>query len=154
MMRAMWPDPSRIDTSLDSRAITFENASGARGAGGTTYDGRKGSPSRRFEPAERVTLAEIEGPGCIRHIWMTFPPAPPEVMRGLFLEVFYDGATEPSVSVPCLDFFGLPHGRPVPYHSALASAQEGRGFNAYFPMPFARHVHIELVNSSGRAVTL
>ena len=34
-------------------------------------------------------------------------------MRALFLEVFYDGADEPSVSVPCLDFFGLPHGRPV-----------------------------------------
>ena len=56
----------------------------------------------------------------------------------LFLEVFYDGADEPSVSVPCLDFFGLPHGRPVAYDSALTSAQEGRGFNSYLPMPFGQ----------------
>ena len=35
--------------------------------------------------------------------------------------------TEPSVSVPFVDFFGLPHGRPVAYHSALHAVQEGRG---------------------------
>jgi len=148
----MFGDPSRIDTSLDSRAITFENPTGARGAGGATYEGRKGAPSRRIEAGERVTLAEIEGPGTIRHIWMTFPPAPPEVMRGLHFDVFYDGSTEPSVSVPCLDFFGLPHGRPVAYASALTSAQEGRGFNAYFPMPFRQSVRVELTNSAARAL--
>jgi len=151
-MRAMWFDPSRIDTSLDSRAITFENPTGARGAGGTTYKGRKGAPSRRFASGERVTLADIDGPGTIRHLWMTFPPAPPEVMRGLVLEVFYNGSSEPSVSTPCLDFFGLPHGRPAPYSSMLTSAQEGRGFNAYFPMPFERNVRVELTNSTQRAL--
>ncbi len=36
-------------------------------------------------------------------------------MRSVVLEVFYDGLEEPSVSLPCLDFFGLPHGRPAPY---------------------------------------
>ena len=56
----------------------------------------------------------------------------------MVLEVFYDGAAEPSVSVPCLDFFGLPHGRPVAYHSALTAVNEGRGFNSYVPMPFRR----------------
>ena len=29
------------------------------------------------------------------------------------------------------------------FASALTSAQEGRGFNAYFPMPFAKQVRIE-----------
>ena len=61
---------------------------------------------------------------------------------------FYDGRTEPSVSVPCLDFFGLPHGRPTPYVSALTTAHEGRGFNAYFPMPFTDHLRVELTNSA------
>ncbi len=151
-MRVMWLDPSRIDTSLDSRAITFENPTGARGAGGTSYDGRKGSPSRRIEAGERVVLAEIDGPGTIRHIWMTFPPAPPEIMRGLSFDVFYNGASEPSVSVPCLDLFGLPHGRPVAYSSFLTAAQEGRGFNAFFPMPFEGSVRVELTNASARAL--
>jgi hypothetical protein len=69
-------------------------------------------------------------------------------MRAMMLEVFYDGASEPSVSVPCLDFFGLPLGRPVHFVSALAAAQEGRGFNCYFPMPFGRGVRIECTNGA------
>ena len=118
----MFEDPSRIDLSQESRAITFENPAGARGSGGMARGGRKGSPNRVLQPGETVQLADIEGPGTVRHIWMTFPPAPPEVMRSLWMEVRYDGASEPSISVPCLDFFGMPHGRPVAYTSALTSA--------------------------------
>jgi hypothetical protein len=147
-------DPARIDTTLDSRAVTFENPTGARGAGGASHGGRKGAPSRRIGPVERVVLADLEGPGVVRHLWMTIPPAPPERMRSVLLEVFYDGADEPSVSVPCLDFFGLPHGRPVAYHSALAAVNEGRGFNSYVPMPFRRSIRIELVNAGAKATTL
>jgi hypothetical protein len=40
-------------------------------------------------------------------------------MRSVMIDVYYDDLEEPSVSVPCLDFFGLPHGRPVAYFSAL-----------------------------------
>jgi hypothetical protein len=145
-------DPSRIDLSLDCRAITFENPTGARGAGGTAHGGRKGAPSRNLPPGEAVELANIQEPGTIRHIWMTFPPATPETMRGLWMEVFYDGADAPSISVPCLDFFAMPLGRPVAYHSALASAQEGRGFNAYYPMPFRESCRIVVTNSSGRTL--
>ena len=74
-------NPAVVDPSLDSRAITFENLAGARGAGGTAHGGRKGAPNRLLQPGERVVLADIEGPGIIRHIWMTFPPARPERMR-------------------------------------------------------------------------
>jgi len=147
-------DPACIDPSLDCRAATFENPSGARGAGGRAHGGRKGAPSRRLAPGERVVLADIRGPGTLRHIWMTFPPAPPEIMRALSMEVFYHGASEPSISVPCLDFFGLPHGRPVPYASAIASAQEGRGFNSYVPMPFHDTVRVELTNAAARSMDL
>jgi hypothetical protein len=143
-------DPSNLDPSLDSRAVTFENPTGERGAGGRSAGGRKGAPSRRLAPDEKVVLADLRGMGTLRHLWMTFPPAPPEVMRALWMEVFYDGADAPSVSVPCLDFFGLPHGRPAAYFSALTAAQEGRGFNAYFPMPFRRSVRVELTNSAPR----
>ena len=45
-------------------------------------------------------LADVEGPGIVRHIWMTFMPARPERMRAQIIEVFYDGADEPSISVP------------------------------------------------------
>lgn len=147
-------NPALIDSRLDCRAVTFENPTGARGSGGAEHDGRKGAPNRRIAPGERVVLADLDGPGTIRHVWMTFPPARPDVMRALVLELFYDDADEPSVSVPCLDFFGLPHGRPVAYHSALTSAQEGRGFNCYVPMPFRRRVRVELLNASSRHTLL
>lgn len=147
-------DPAYINADLDSRAATFENPSGARGAGGTAFGGRKGAPSGLVAPGQTVVLADIDGPGTVRHIWMTFMPAPPETMRALLLEVFYDGATEPSVSAPCLDFFGLPHGRPIPYHSALASAQEGRGFNSYVPMPFENSARITLTNAAAHPAIL
>jgi hypothetical protein len=145
-------DPSHIDLSLDSRALTFENPRAERGAGGRAHGGRKGAPARILGPGERVVLGELEGPGVVRHIWMTFPPAPPETMRALTLEIFWDGAGEPSVSVPCLDFFALRHGRPVPYTSALTAARVGRGFNAYFPLPFRRSARFEVTNHAKRRV--
>jgi hypothetical protein len=151
---SLFDDPSRIDLTLDSRAVTFENPTGARGAGGAAASGRKGAPSRRLAPGETVVLADLEGPGRIRHVWMTFPPGPPEAMRAVWMEAFYDGAPEPSLSVPCLDFFALPHGRPAAFASALAAAQEGRGFNAYYPMPFRRALRLELTNGSARPIDL
>ena len=131
-------NPSFIDTSVEPRAVTFENPTGARGAGGTTAGGRKGAPSQVIGAGERVVLASIEGPGVLRHLWLTMLPAPPDRLRALSLEVFYDGADEPSVSVPILDFFCLPHGRTAPFASALVAVAEGRGFNSTIPMPFAR----------------
>lgn len=139
-------NPAVIDQSLDSRSASFENPTGARGAGGTAHGGRKGAPNRTVQPGERVVLADVDGPGVLRRIWMTCLPAPPEAMRALAFEVSYDGRDAPSVSVPCLDFFGLPHGRAAAYHSALTAVNEGRGFNATIPMPFRHAVRVELVN--------
>jgi hypothetical protein len=140
-------DAACIDTSLDSRSISFENVTGERGRGGMAAGGRKGAPARTLAPGEKVTLCDIKGPGRVRHIWMTFyPEASPEDKRSLFLEAFYDDLDVPSISVPCLDFFGLPHGRAVPYSSALTSVAEGRGFNSYFPMPFGKRLRIEVTN--------
>ena len=145
-------DAARIDLSLDCRAVSFENPTGARGAGGSACGGRKGAPLRRVAPGERVVLADLAGPGTLRHVWMALLPGPPEALRSLGLEVFYDDAAEPSVSVPCLDFFASPHGRLVAFDSALVSVHEGRGVNAYYPMPFRRRVRVELVNASLRAI--
>jgi hypothetical protein len=141
-------NPAVVDPDLDSRAVTFENTTGARGAGGTAHGGRKGAPNRRIRAGERVVLADLEGPGTVRHIWLTVPPAPPERLRALVLEVFYDDATEPSISVPVVDFFGLPHGRLAPYESALTAALEGRGLTSYLPLPFGRRIRVEFVNAS------
>jgi hypothetical protein len=147
-------DLTRVSPVLDCRACTFENPTGERGAGGRTAGGRKGSPSREIAPGETVTLADVAGPGVVRHVWMTFPPAPPEVMRAMVVEVFYDGRDEPSVSAPAVDFFGVPHGRPRPLSSALTAIHEGRGFNSFVPMPFGGRLRITFTNGSERSVPL
>jgi D-arabinan exo alpha-(1,3)/(1,5)-arabinofuranosidase (non-reducing end) len=147
-------DLSIIDLGLDSRSISFENVTGERGAGGAALGGRKGAPRRMIDSGEKVVLADIEGPGTVRHIWMTFRRIPPEAMRAVRMEVFYDGAAEPSVSVPWLDFFGMPHGRPAAYASAMMAIQEGKGFNSYLPMPFAKKIRIELTNLSPKPIPL
>lgn len=141
-------NPSLVDTTIDCRAVTFENPTGARGAGGTTARGRKGAPSAVLGVGERAVLADLEGPGTIRHLWMTTSPSPPESARALRLEVFYDGSDRPSICVPVLDFFCLPHGRRAAFSSSLVAAQEGRGLNTYVPIPFRRHVRVELTNES------
>ncbi|HEX5068451.1 MAG TPA: glycoside hydrolase family 172 protein [Myxococcota bacterium] len=152
----MWnaEDPARIDTSHEIRTISFENPSGGRGTAGRAAGGRKGAPQRMLAPGERLVLADIAGPGRVRHLWLTIPPMPPEAMRAVWLEIFYDDKDLPSVSVPCLDFFGLPHGRPAPHASLLSAAQESRGFNAWIPMPFPSRIRIELWNASSRRFPL
>ena len=147
-------NPALIDTRLDCRSISFENPNGERGQGGRAAGGRKGAPHRWIAPGETLVSAEIKGPGRIRHIWMTFPPDKPEEMRSVWMEMFYDGLKAPSISVPCLDFFGLPHGRLAAYDSAMTSVHEGRGFNAYFPMPFSAQIRVEITNSSSSATLL
>jgi hypothetical protein len=146
----LFGDPSLLLPGVESRSASFENPTAAKGAGGTAAGGRKGAPWRRIEPGETVTLLDVEGPGTIRRWWMTIPPAEPPHMRAVWLEVFYDGLPEPSV--PWLDFFGVAQGRPTEYSSALTSVQEARGFNNVMPMPFARHVRVEVTNGSAEAI--
>lgn len=145
-------DPSFVDETLDSRAVTSENPTGARGSGGMSFGGRKGRGGQTIRAGETAVLAQIEGPGTLRHFWIALPTwwESPESMRSLRLEGYYDEMTEPSISVPLLDFFGLPHGRVIEYYSQLTTAPGGRGLNSYIPIPFDRSVRIELVNESDR----
>lgn len=147
-------DPSKIDLTHSIRTVSFENPSGARGAAATAHGGRKGAPLRMLGPGERVVLADLAGPGRVRHFWMTFPPMPPNEMRALWLEIHYDDAQCPSASLPCLDFFGCPLGRPVAFASQWNAAQEGRGFNSWLPIPFRRRLRIEVTNGSARRFPL
>ncbi len=47
-------------------------------------------------PGETHVLADIEGAGCIRHIWMTTRCYAPQYLRKLVLEMHWDGEENPS----------------------------------------------------------
>ena len=79
---------------------------------------------------------------------------PPAFLRAEVLEVFYDDLAEPSVSVPALDFFGVVHGVPASYASALTAANEGLGLECRIPMPFDGRIRLEYVNASDEVALL
>ena len=98
----------------------------------------------RAEPGGRYVLADLEGPGCIRHLWMT-TRALPGINRSMILRLYWDGATVPAVEAPLGDFFGMCHGVGYyPINNQFLSVQDQSGYNAYFAMPFERGARLEL----------
>ena len=97
-----------------SRSINWENRKGEKGMGGRAASdlgtARKGSPCiPEIKSGETVTLAEMDGPGTINHIWITVTDRTSErnryVLRDLVLRMYWDGEEEPSVESPLGDFF-------------------------------------------------
>ncbi len=80
----------------------------------------------RIEPGETKVLADITGPGCITHIWMTQG----NHYRECLVKITWDDAEHPSILVPLGDFFGLGHSIVNSYQSLLFSAST-RGNNKF-----------------------
>ena len=123
----------------------------------SSWDRSGGNDDRlTIQPGQTVTLADLDGPGAITHIWCTValphrePPLATETdyLRRLVIRITWDGAEHPSVLVPLGDFFGVGHGRTTNFVSAplQMSPEDGKGFNCWFAMPFAARAHVELVS--------
>ena len=137
-------------STLQSRAITAENKTGEKGQGGKELDGRKGLPCLwQLKKDQVYTFADIEGPGMIRHIWITVQNTGPLKMRNLILRFYWDDQETPSVEVPLSDFFGISHGRMEQIDSSFITNPEGKGFNCYFSMPFAKRAKLTVCNETG-----
>ncbi|HOW71657.1 MAG TPA: DUF2961 domain-containing protein [Phycisphaerae bacterium] len=94
------------------------------------------------------TIAKLEGPGCIRHIWNTMLFTNEDYFRRVVLRFFWDDCPEPSVECPIGDYFGLGHGKRKNFVTAVMqmSPQDGRAFNCWWPMPFRKSARIEIEN--------
>jgi hypothetical protein len=99
-------------------------------------------------PHEKVVLADIEGAGCINHIWATHMCKQKDYLRRVVLRMKWDNESDYSVEVPLGDFFGVGHAKRTIFSSMLLqmAPADGLGFNCWFPMPFATHALIELEN--------
>ena len=151
-MNSHLSEPFILNTGLRSRSISFENPSGEKGAGGTaarpeTGVGRKGRPSVVIASGETVGLADIEGPGTIRHIWMATRPTP-EKLRGITIRAYWEDQEHPSIESPLGDLMGFSHGMHTRFASAVHSVSDNAGLNIYLPMPFTQRARFELVNES------
>jgi len=104
---------------------------------------------RRIEPGDTFTLAELEGPGIITHIWCTIAHSVPFYSRLLTLRIYWDGEEHPSVECPIGDFFGIGHGVDKEFTSLpIRVTSNGRGRNCYWPMPFRKSARITVTNES------
>ncbi|PCE62688.1 hypothetical protein B7P33_18755 [Sediminicola luteus] len=146
-----------VDSPLTSHSISFENPTGAKGAGGKAASplgvGRKGLPAKMIAPGEEVLLADIKGNGTIRHIWMTTFENP-LVLRSGLIRVYWDNQEHPSIEVLWGDFFGFAHGFTPPFESYAHSVGKRAGMNLYLPMPFTQRAKFVYVNQAQVAVPL
>jgi hypothetical protein len=109
--------------------------------------------SKRPIPGETVTLADLEGPGIVTHVWITVAANEYGWPRLLRLRVYYDGSPEPSVDSPLGDFFAVGHGFERPVRSLMVRASsDGRARNSYWPMPFRKSCRITVTNEGRRRV--
>jgi hypothetical protein len=138
-----------IPKEIHSRSTSFENPRGKKGGGGAASSplgaGRKGSPARMLEPGSTTQLADIQGPGVIRHMWMTSYDVA-DTMRGLVVRIYWEGQQHPSVEAPLGDFFGFAHGKTGPFQTAFHSVGEKYALNSWLPMPFARNAKVTISN--------
>lgn len=139
-------------SNSQSRSISPENPGGGKGAAAQEEPGPahvasalgrgwKVRPYINFEPGETITLAEIEGPGVIQHIWCTVDP---RAYRDFIIRFYWDGEETPSVECPLGDFFCNGHGLRYDVNSLMVAVCPDGGFNSYWPMPFRKSARITL----------
>ena len=145
----------------ETRSINAENPLGRKGFGGQASSplgaGRKGRPNISLARGETALLADInDGPGEIRHIWMTVTDKTehyPFVLRNIILRIYWDGEETPSVEVPLGDFFCNGFAVKTPVYSEPISVLPHGGFNCYFPMPFDKGVRITVENQHQEGIS-
>ena len=150
-------------SNAKTRSIGPENFTGEKGKGGAAKIGEgtasfpaenlgvgwKVNPFINVAPKTTVTLAEIEGPGAIQHIWMT----PTGNWRFSILRFYWDDEKEPSVEVPVGDFFAAAY-EYKQISSLAVCVNSGSAFNAYWVMPFRRKCKITLENLDSKPMRL
>ena len=137
-----------------TRSISPENFTGEKGKGGMAKledasiknkanaarnaadlgQGWKVNPYIKIAAGETITIAEMEGPGAIQHIWMT----PTGNWRYTIMRIYWDDEKEPSVETPVGDFFGMGWNVYAPINSLPVTVNPGSAFNCYWTMPFIK----------------
>jgi hypothetical protein len=151
---------SRLSTAR-TRSISAENPTGAKGAGAASTDGLATGPARDLgkgwkvrpaidlEPGSTTTLADIDGPGAITHIWITVAES---AWRSLVVRAYWDDEQTPSIEVPLGDFFCSGWGRHAQVSSLPVAVNPKGGFNSYWEMPFRQHARITVENLDAEPV--
>ncbi|WP_158827149.1 glycoside hydrolase family 172 protein [Mucilaginibacter lacusdianchii] len=150
-------------SDAQTRSISPENFSGQKGQGGMAdpaTDKGKRNVANAAEPAEKLgkgwkvnpfiiinsnetfTIAEMEGPGAIQHIWMT----PTGNWQFSIIRFYWDDEKEPSIEAPIGAFFGMAWNQYARLNSLAMTVNPGSAFNSYWKMPFRKKCRITVQN--------
>jgi len=122
----------------------------------SSYDRSGGNAdSVRIEPGETFTMAQMDGAGIVKHIWVTIAHNDPLSRRNLILRMYWDDQTHPSVEAPIGDFFGQGWGMYYNFISLpfAATPDGGKALVCYLPMPYYKNARITLTNDSDHPLT-
>jgi hypothetical protein len=113
----------------------------------------------RIEAGETYVMADLEGPGVITHLWLTFLQEPhfwvtdgaadPQEM---LLRIFWDGREKPDVEAPVGDFFANCFGKQMAVVSVPVVVEDADSYNCFWQMPFRKSARIEIVNQSKKPI--
>jgi hypothetical protein len=137
-----------------TRSICAENPKGEKGKGAMNVPGPdsaarelgkgwKTTPCITLAGNSTATLADIEGPGAIQHIWITVHPL---AWRRVVLRAYWDGEDTPSIEVPIGDFFCNGWCERANIASLPVAVNPAGGFNCYWEMPFRKHARLTVEN--------
>ena len=155
-------------SNAQSRSISAENVYGEKGKGGMAQWNQKQPEVEKIGQAwnecgaardlgqkwkcrpciplpegTTTTLMDVDGPGIIQHIWVTFDN---KFYRDLILRMYWDGEETPSVEVPLGDFFCNGWNQRCNILSMPINVNPSGGMNCFFPMPFRKHARITIEN--------
>jgi len=134
-------DPPEVCILRPNVQTGFANA-------GWKYDRYQELASLDAHKAMRV--ADLKGPGIIRHIHVTRHQPKELAARGVVLEIWFDDAKEPAVRCPLADFFGDGcNGQGMNFTSTLIECAPW-SYNGYFPMPFKSRARVLLRNDTDK----
>lgn len=151
-------------TNAQTRSICAENPDGKKSGGAQASPGDPGtSPAasamgrgwkvrpclRDLAPGQTVTLADIQGPGVVQHMWFTVLT---DVHRCLALRVYYDDQPHASIECPLGDFFANGLDGCALVNSMPIAVNPKGGMNSYWPMPFRKRIRITITNDGPKAI--
>ena len=128
----------------------------------TRFTSRRTNCYKKISNGSSIDLADLEGPGCVRHIWICWPSLKPKDGEVVRLEINVDGVEKSQVDVPLKPFFGIMNDLdgyfvdcaaytvlPNPAAGILYGKPGGKdqpGYNLWLPVPFGKSCRITMHN--------
>lgn len=106
-----------------------------------------------LDAGKRVTLLDQDGPGVISCLHVSAYTAKDEfsltspIAQSLIIRVWYDGQLAPAIEMPLMDFLGDIQCASS-YFSTVYFSKVRESHNFRLPMPFRKHIKVEVENPS------